>query len=305
MNNPRLSVNIDGIELKNPVIAASGCYGYGGDYRPWVSLQEWGAITLKGTTLHSRQGNPPPRLVETPAGMINSVGLQNPGVDKVIAEELPHLQDENVAVIMNISGETIEEYVALTAKIAPLQRIDGIEVNVSCPNVEKGGISFGTDPESVSELVARVRSTYDGPLIVKLSPLGHDLPRVARAAEEAGAGVISLINTVPGMVIDADAVKPVLARGVGGLSGPAIRPVAVRAVWEVAGTVDIPLIGMGGIAGAEDALQFILAGARAVSIGTANFVNPLVVKETVAGIDEYMEHKGFKSMEEMCGAARR
>ncbi len=304
-SDPVLSVNIAGIKLKNPLVAASGCYGYGKDYLHWISPEEWGAITLKGTTLHSKKGNLPPRLVETPSGLINSVGLQNPGVDAVLEEELPAMQGYDVAVLMNVSGETEEEYVLLADKLSSVPAVSGIEVNISCPNVEKGGLAFGEDPPMVEKLISRMRQKYAGPLIVKLSPHGSNLPEIARAAEKAGADAISLVNTLRAMVIDIEKNKPVLPQNVGGLSGPAIRPVAVRAVWEVSAAVNIPIIGMGGITCADDALQFILAGARAVAIGTANFINPQVVKETVSGLEEYMRQKGYKYVDEMSGAARR
>jgi len=304
-NEPALNVNIAGMQIKNPVIAASGCYGYGRDYLPWIAPEKWGGITLKGTTLQPRQGNPPPRVIETPSGIINSVGLQNPGIENVLKEEVPGLREHDTGIILNIAGEALDEYVALARRINEVREIDAVEINVSCPNVEKGGISFGTEPGLVAELVSQVRSAYDGPLIVKLSPLGDELPRIARAAEEAGADAISLINTVKAMTIDVESLRPMLVRESGGLSGPAIRPIAVRAVWEVSQVVQVPIVGMGGITCASDALQFILAGARAVSIGTANFVNPLVVEETVQGIEEYMAKKGFQNIEEMCGFAKR
>lgn len=304
-NEQRLMVDIAGIKMKNPVIAASGCYGYGQDYLDFISPEKWGAITVKGTTLKPRQGNPPPRLAETPSGLINSVGLQNPGIDYVLQEELTGLADYDVPVIINISGETIEEYVLLAEKLSGIKKVGGIELNISCPNVKKGGLAFGSDPAVVKELVAEVRARYSGTLIVKLTPNTGELPDIAAAAEEAGADALSLINTLRAMEIDIEKEKPVLSTGIGGLSGPAIRPVAVRAVWEVAGEVKIPVIGMGGITCAGDALQFILAGASAVSIGTANFINPLVLTETLEGLEQYMKQKGYSSIEEICGAARR
>ncbi len=301
----KLSVNIAGMQMKNPVIAASGCYGYGQDYLSYVSPEKWGAITVKGTTLKPRRGNPPPRLAETPSGLINSVGLQNPGIDAVLKDEIPGLMGYDVPVIINFSGETIEEYVLLGEKIAGATGIAGVELNISCPNVEKGGLAFGADPAVVKELVSQVRMRYPGPLIVKLTPNTGELPAIALAAEEAGADALSLINTLRAMEIDIEKGKPVLATAIGGLSGPAIRPVAVRAVWEVSEAVKIPVIGMGGITCAADAVQFILAGASAVSIGTANFINPLVLIETLDGIKEYMIRKGYSCIVEMSGAARR
>lgn len=302
---PDLAVDIAGIQMRNPLIAASGCYGYGQEYTGYISPEKWGAITVKGTTLNPREGNPPPRIVETPSGLINAIGLQNPGIEKVLKEEIPAMRGHDVPLIINISGETVEEYVLLGELISRARGVAGLELNISCPNVERGGIAFGSDPLLVKELVSAVRRCYPGPLIVKLSPNTDRLPLIATAAEEGGADALSLINTLRAMVVDIERQRPALANVIGGLSGPAIRPVAVRAVWEVAAVVEIPLIGMGGITSASDALQFILAGATGVAIGTGNFLNPLIAIEITEGIKEYMRRKGFLKVTEMIGAAQR
>ncbi|NLI70011.1 MAG: dihydroorotate dehydrogenase [Firmicutes bacterium] len=302
---PDLAVEIAGIQMKNPLIAASGCYGYGQEYSSYIPPGKWGAIALKGTTLHPRAGNPPPRIVETPSGLINAVGLQNPGIEKVLKEEVPALREKDVPLIINVSGETVEEYALLGELVSRAHGVSGLELNISCPNVERGGIAFGSDPVLVRELVSAVRDSYRGPLIVKLSPNTEHLTRIAVAAEEAGADALSLINTLRAMVVDIEKQRPMLANVIGGLSGPAIRPVAVRAVWEVAAAVKIPLIGMGGIISTSDALQFILAGAAAVAIGTGNFVDPLIADRITAGIREYMKSKDFPGVSAMVGAARR
>ena len=300
-----ISVNLSGLKIKNPLIAASGCYGYGRDYSSVISPESWGAITVKGTTLQRKEGNPPPRLIETPSGLINSVGLQNPGIEKVIKEEVPFMKESSVPFIINISGESMDEYVLLAEKVNFISGIDALELNISCPNVKKGGISFGSDPSVVKELVEKVKKVYRKTLIVKLSPNTGDIAAIAVAAEEGGAHVLSLINTVKAMKIDIETERPVLEMVAGGLSGPAIRPVALRAVWEVAGAVKIPLIGMGGITTAADALQFLLAGASAVAIGTANFVDPYTVIKIKEGIEDYMRRKGYTVIEDFRGAARR
>ncbi len=302
---PDISVNLAGLKLKNPLIAASGCYGYGRDYSALVPPESWGAITVKGTTLQKRDGNPPPRLIETASGLINSVGLQNPGIETVIREEVPLMAGVDVPFIINISGESVDEYVLLAQKVNHIGEFKALELNISCPNVKKGGLTFGSDPPVVTELVRKVRAVYHKTLIVKLSPNTGDIAAIAVAAAEGGADVLSLINTVKAMEIDIESERPVLNMVAGGLSGPAIRPVALRAVWEVAGAVDIPVIGMGGIVTAEDAVQFILAGASAVAIGTANFVEPLVVITIREGIKDFMNRKGYKSIADFRGAARR
>ncbi len=301
----RLSANIAGIVMSNPLMAASGCYGYGFDYSQWVDPGDWGAIVVKGTTLRPRLGNPPPRLVETPSGMLNAIGLQNPGIDFFLNQIRPRLPELGCPVIVNIAGETIEEYREVASLLDGATEVSGIEVNISCPNVRCGGISFGCDPVLVEALVSLVREVYHGPLIVKLSLDAGNILAVAQAAQRAGADALSLINTIKGMVIDVRRRKPVLGNITGGLSGPALRPAAVRAVWEVSDAVSIPVIGMGGIMQVEDALQFILAGASAVAIGTANFVNPYVARDIAAGLRQYLIDNGFSHYRELINAARR
>lgn len=302
--NHCLSTEIAGIRMANPLMAASGCYGYGFDYNQWVDSGDWGAIVVKGTTLRPRLGNPPPRLVETPSGMLNAIGLQNPGIEHFLKQIRPRLPDLGCPAIVNIAGETIEEYREVASLLDGVTEVSAIEVNISCPNVRCGGISFGCDPGLVEQLVSRVRKVYGRPLIVKLSLDAGNIMAVAEAAQHAGADALSLINTIKGMVIDVEKRKPVLGNITGGLSGPALRPAAVRAVWEVTGAVSIPVIGMGGIMDTEDALQFILAGASAVAIGTANFVNPAVHQDIAAGLQQYLTHHGFSHYRELIGAAR-
>lgn len=299
-----LAVEIAGIKMKNPVMTASGCYGYGREYACFYNLSELGALVVKGTTLEPREGNIPPRIVETAAGILNSVGLQNPGVSRLISEELPRLKNIEVPVIINIAGNLEEEYVKLAECLDPLEEVKGIEVNISCPNVKKGGMAFGTDLNSAFRLVKNVRAATAKPLIVKLSPNVTDIVEMAGAVEEAGADAISLINTLLGMAVDIHQKKPVLGNIMGGLSGPAIKPVALRMVWQVSEKVKVPVIGMGGIMNAEDALEFIMAGASAVAIGTANFVNPLAVPEIVKGIRDYMYNNNFHRIKEIIGIAK-
>jgi len=303
-SGPGLTLNLAGIPMKTPFLAASGCYGYGREYLPWADYSCWGALVLKGTTREPRGGNPPPRLVETPSGLLNAIGLQNPGIDYFLKQIRPGLEELGPAIILNIAGESIEEYCQVASLLEGVKEVDGIEVNISCPNVRKGGVHFGTDPAVVEELVGAVREVYSGPLLVKLSLEAGQIVPVALAAEKAGADALSLINTLRGMVIDIHRRRPVLGSLTGGLSGPAIRPVAVRAVWEVAEAVKIPVVGMGGICTAEDALQFFLAGATAVAVGTANFVNPRVASDLVRGLTRYLQENGFKHYRELIGAAR-
>ena len=300
----RLSLNLAGIKMANPLVAASGCYGYGFDYTGFIDPGEWGAIVVKGTTLKPRAGNPPPRIMETPAGMLNAIGLQNPGVEYFLEQIRPRLAELGCPVLVNIAGETVDEYCKIASLLDGVPGVSGLEVNISCPNVRRGGISFGCDPRVVEELVGCVREAYRGPLVVKLSLESGNITAVAQAAERAGADVLSLINTIKGMVIDVNKRRPVLANTTGGLSGPALRPVAVRAVWETAGAVSVPLIGMGGIRTAADALQFIMAGATAVAVGTANFVNPLAVREITTGLLRYLEQNGIDHYSTLIGAAR-
>jgi len=296
-----LSVNIAGMKLKNPVIAASGTFGFGREYSKFFDLNRLGGISVKGLTLEPRKGNAPPRIAETPGGILNSVGLQNPGVHAFIRDEIPFLRQYDVAVIANIAGNTIEDYCRM-AEILSDADIDAIELNVSCPNVKEGCLLFGSTPKGVSEVTAAVRKLCKKPLIVKLTPNVTDIAQNAKAAEDSGADSVSLINTLLGMAIDIEKRKPILANIMGGLSGPAVKPVAVRMVYQVAKAVKIPVIGMGGISNGNDAIEFLLAGAAAVMVGTAGFVNPGVWVETVEGIEAYMIKYGFNNVSDLTGA---
>lgn len=295
-----MSVDIAGIKFNNPVIMASGTYGFGKEYSEYVDLNKLGGISVKGLTLKERKGNPPPRIAETPAGILNSVGLQNPGVGSFISESLPFLKKYDTRVIANIAGNTIEEYCEM-AEILGDSDIDAIELNVSCPNVKAGCLAFGTTPAGIGEITKSVRKYCKQPLIVKLTPNVSDIKAIAKAAEAEGADCVSLINTILGMAIDINSRKPVLANNFGGLSGPAVKPVAVRMVYEVANSVKIPVIGMGGIQTAEDALEFLLAGASAVMVGTANFVDPAVSIKIIDGIEQYLNRYNFNSIYSIIG----
>jgi dihydroorotate dehydrogenase (NAD+) catalytic subunit len=295
-----LSVNIGGVKLKNPVIAASGTFGFGREYAGYFDLNRLGGISVKGLTLEPRKGNPPPRIAETPGGILNSVGLQNPGVHAFIRDEIPFLRGYNLAVIANVAGNSVEDYCEM-AEILSDADIDAIELNVSCPNVKEGCLLFGSTADGVSEVVSNVRKLCRKPLIVKLSPNVTDITEIAKAAEASGADCVSLINTILGMAIDIETKKPVLANIMGGLSGPAVKPVAVRMVYQAANAVKIPVIGMGGISGASDAIEFLLAGASAVMIGTAGFVNPGVWVETIEGIEKYMQKHNIAKVADLTG----
>lgn len=296
-----LSVDIAGLKLKNPVIAASGTFGFGREYSKYFDLSRLGGISVKGLTLEPRKGNEPPRIAETPGGILNSVGLQNPGVHAFIRDEIPFLRKYDTAIIANVAGNTVDDYCSMVEILSDAD-IDAIELNVSCPNVKKGCLLFGSTPSGVSEITGAVRRLCRKPLIVKLSPNVTDITQIALAAEASGADCVSLINTILGMVIDIDTRKPVLANRMGGLSGPAVKPVAVRMVYQAAKAVKIPVIGMGGISGGNDAVEFILAGASAVMVGTAGFVNPCVWVETVDGIQAYMKKNGFQRVSNLKGA---
>lgn len=298
-----LTVNIGGIRMQNPVTTASGTFGFGQEYAPYLDINQLGAIVVKGTTLEPMEGNPTPRLYETPAGILNSIGLQNPGVDYLIEHYVPYFQKLQAKVLVNISGNTVEDYAKLAAKLDGVQGIAGLEVNISCPNVKKGGLAFGAHHDSAAEVTRAVKRATTLPVIVKLSPNVTDITEIAKSVEAAGADGLSLINTLLGMAIDIKKKKPVLGNVMGGLSGPAVKPVAVRAVWQVFKAVQIPIIGMGGICTVEDALEFILAGASAISIGTANFVNPGVTLEVLEGIKNYMIDSGVINIKELVGAA--
>lgn len=298
-----LMVNLGGMWLKNPITVASGTFGYGKEYEDYVDLSSLGAIIVKGTTLEPRAGNPPPRIVETPAGMLNAIGLENPGVEVFIREHLPYLVSKKAAVIVNIAGNTVEEYAELARRLSGHAGILGLEVNVSCPNVKKGGLQFGTDPLMIKQVIRAVKDNTDLPVMAKLSPNVTDIVAMAKGAQEGGADCLSLINTVLGMVIDVDNRRPALANIFGGLSGPAIRPIAVRMVYQVASVVDLPIMGMGGIITYRDVLEFMMAGATAVSVGTANFVNPHVTAEILKDLEAYMERYNILDINEIIGAA--
>jgi len=304
---PRLEVEVGGIRMKNPVMTASGTFGYGEEFSPFIDLDKLGAIVLKGITLKPKRGNPPPRIIETPSGILNAIGLQNVGVEVLINKKLPYLQKFTTPVIINISGDTLEEYVELARKLDNISQergIAGLEINISCPNVQKGGIIWGTEAQLTYKVVNNIRKVTTLPLIVKLSPNVTDIKVIAVAAEEAGADVLSLINTLVGMAVDISLRRPKLANISGGLSGPAVKPVALWMVWQVFQTVNIPIIGMGGIMKAEDALEFIIAGARAVSIGTANLVNPKAAIEIIKGIEEYLVENKIKDINELVGSLK-
>jgi dihydroorotate dehydrogenase (NAD+) catalytic subunit len=296
-----LSVNIAGMKLKNPVIAASGTFGFGKEYSKFFDLNKLGGISVKGLTLEPRKGNEPPRIAETPGGILNSVGLQNPGVHAFIRDEIPFLREFDTAVIANVAGNTVDDYRAIVEILSDAD-IDAIELNVSCPNVKEGCLLFGSTAAGVFDVTDAVRKVCKKPLIVKLSPNVTDITEIARAAEAAGADCISLINTILGMSIDVEKRKPVLANVMGGLSGPAVKPVAVRMVYQTAKAVKVPIIGMGGISNESDAIEFMLAGASAVMIGTAGFVNPNVWVDTIQGIEEYIKENGFDNAADLTGA---
>ncbi|WP_243373944.1 dihydroorotate dehydrogenase [Geotalea sp. SG265] len=304
MAKPDLSVEISGIKLRNPVMTASGTFGYGKEFSQYLDLEKIGAIITKGLSLRPKAGNPTPRIVETPGGMLNAIGLQNVGIDAFIQEKLPFLRTVNTPVIVNLYGNTLEEYGALAEKLDRLPEVAGLEVNISCPNVKQGGIVFGTDPAAAAEVVGLVRRSTSKPLIVKLSPNVTDIVRMADACVSAGADALSLINTLTGMAIDLEKRRPVLANVTGGLSGPAIKPVALRMVWQVSMAVTVPIIGIGGIMSATDALEFILAGATAVQVGTANFLDPSAAQTVAAGIEDYLAKNGIGHIKELIGALR-
>ncbi|MGE4271418.1 MAG: dihydroorotate dehydrogenase [Desulfitobacterium sp.] len=301
--NIDLTVELGPLTLRNPVITCSGTYGFGDEYAPYCPVEKLGGITLKGLTPEQRLGNPLPRLAETPAGMLNSVGLENPGLEDFLQFYLPKVRELPTTVIANISGFSLRDYEIMANAFQAGSGIDAIEVNISCPNVKHGGMHFGTHPESAQEVIALVKAKTNLPVIAKLSPNVTDIVQMAKAVEQGGADIISMINTLLGMSIDIERRQPILANKVGGLSGPAIRPVAVRMVWQVAQAVNIPIIGMGGILTWQDAVEFMLAGAKAVSIGTGNFVNPLVPLEVLDGIKEYCRRHGFTSVSDIVGLA--
>ena len=298
-----LAVNIAGIKMKNPIIAASGTFGFGQEYASLVDLNQVGAVAVKGLTLLPRDGNQGRRIAETPSGMLNCIGLENPGVDAFISNILPALSQYDFPVIANISGATVEEY-ARMAEILTIPGVAALEVNISCPNVKNGCLAFGVDTHSAAEVTAAVKKATTLPVIVKLSPNVTDITAIAKAVEQAGADAISLINTMLGMAIDTRTWRPVLGNTVGGLSGPAVKPVALRMVWQVSQAVTIPVIGMGGIMTAEDAVEFLLAGASAISVGTANLVNPTAVADIATGLEEYLQARNLQHVNELVGQLR-
>jgi dihydroorotate dehydrogenase (NAD+) catalytic subunit len=298
----QLNTKIGSLELKNPVMTASGTFGYGTEYADFMDISRLGAIIVKGTTLNPRQGNPYPRMAETPSGMLNAVGLQNKGVDYFVDHIYPEVRKIRTNIIVNISGSCIDDYVQTAGIINTLDDIPAIELNISCPNVKQGGMAFGVNPESAAQVVAAVRKAYDKTLIVKLSPNVTDITEIARAVEGAGADSVSLINTMLGMAIDAEKRKPILSTVTGGMSGPAVKPVALRMVWQTAKAVKIPVIGLGGICSATDAIEFLLAGASAIQIGTANFIDPSISEKVIDGIEDYLNRHGFTSVQEIIGA---
>lgn len=298
--NSDMRVEIAGVVLKNPVITASGTFGYGKEHSEYVDLNQIGAITVKGTSIQEWKGNEVPRIAETYGGMLNSIGLQNPGIDKVIKDDIPFLRKYDTKIIINICGHTMQEYVCVAEK-ADKCDIDLIELNISCPNVEDGGIAFGNNPKVTEKIVSTIKRGISKPLIVKLSPESSDIVEIAKVAEASGADAVSLINTFRGMKIDIKKKQAVLGKKIGGFSGPAIKPIAVRMVYEVCNAVHIPVIGMGGISDAEDALEFIMVGAKAIEIGTANLYNPFATVETVAGIERYMNDNHIDCLEQIRG----
>ena len=297
-----LNINIGKLQLKNPVMTASGTFGYGSEYSDFLDLTRIGGIIVKGTTIRARQGNPYPRMAETYSGMLNAVGLQNKGVDYFISHIYPPVKDIDTNIIVNVSGSTVEEYVETAERLNSLEKIPAIELNISCPNVKEGGMAFGTNCMSAAQVVKAVRRVYKNELIVKLSPNVTDILEIALAVEAEGADSVSLINTLLGMAIDSEKRIPVLSTITGGLSGPAVKPIALRMVWQVASAVKIPVIGLGGIMNAADAIEFMLAGATAIQIGTANFIDPTVTIKVIDGINEYLDRHNFKSVTDIIGA---
>ena len=291
-----------GLTLKNPVMTASGTFGYGEEYADFIDLTKLGGILVKGTTLNHREGNPYPRMAETPSGMLNAVGLQNKGIDYFVETIYPRIKDIDTNIIVNVSGSTIEDYCAVAEKVNALENIPAIELNVSCPNVKQGGMAFGVTTSGIEQVVSAVRKVYDKHLIVKLSPNVTSIADLALAAEASGADSVSLINTLLGMAIDAEKRRPKLSTVTGGLSGACVKPIALRMVWQVAKAVKIPVVGLGGISSATDAIEFLLAGASAIEIGTANFIDPTITVKVAQGIVEYCERHGFKNVSDLTGA---
>lgn len=298
---PNLNVRISGLDLQNPVMTASGTFGYANEFNELVDLNRLGGIIVKGLSLEPSKGNQPPRIVETPCGMLNAIGLENVGIDAFISEKLPFLKTVSPPTIVNIYGKTVEEYAEISGRLEDVEDVSGIEVNISCPNVQAGGIAFGVDPKAAETVVNAVRKKYSKHLMVKLSPNVTDITEIAMCVESAGADSISLINTLTGMAIDIESRRPVLNNITGGLSGPAIKPVALRMVWQVAQKIKIPVIGIGGIMCAEDAIEFLIAGATAVQVGTANFINPRATIDVIEGIEKYMSENDIENITDLVG----
>lgn len=296
-----LTTKLGTLQLKNPVMTASGTFGYGTEHLDFMDLSRIGGIVVKGTTLRERQGNPYPRMAETPSGMLNAVGLQNKGTQYFIDHIYPTIKDYDTSIFVNVSGSTVEEYVKISEMINDLDKIPGIELNISCPNVKEGGMAFGVSCPLAAEVVKAVRKVYKKELMVKLSPNVTDIVEIAKAIEDEGADSLSVINTLLGMAVDAKTRKPILSTITGGLSGPAIKPIALRMVWQVANAVKIPVVGLGGIMNATDAIEFLLVGASAIQVGTANFIDPAVAVKIVEGIDKYLDDNGFDSVSQIVG----
>ncbi len=300
----KLKVNIGRLELKNPVMTASGTFGFGEEYADFLDLSKLGGICVKGTTITAREGNDYPRMAETPMGMLNAVGLQNKGVDYFVSDIYPRIKDYETRIVVNVSGSTIDDYVACTEKLVGLTNVAAIELNISCPNVKEGGMAFGTCTKSAGEVTRAVRKVWDKSMIVKLSPNVTDITEIARSVEAEGADSVSLINTLLGMAVDIRSQKPVLSTITGGLSGPCVKPVALRMVWQVYNAVKIPVIGMGGISSWQDAIEFILAGSTAIQIGTHNFIDPTISEKVVLGIKQYLEDNNISNIKDLIGALR-
>lgn len=297
-----LSVEIGKLKLKNPIMTASGTFGYGEEFADFIDLNRLGGIVVKGTTLHPREGNPYPRMVETPSGMLNAVGLQNKGVDYFIEHIYPRIKDYDTQIVVNVSGAQADDYAAVCRKLNGLEKVAAVEINISCPNVKQGGMAFGVTCQGAASVVKAVRERYHKTLIVKLSPNVTDIAEIAKACEAEGADSVSLINTLMGMAIDIERRRPLLSISTGGLSGPAVKPVALRMVWQVAKAVKIPVVGLGGICTAEDAIEFLMAGASAIEIGTANFLDPAVTIKVRDGINDWLDRHGCSSVSEIIGA---
>jgi dihydroorotate dehydrogenase (NAD+) catalytic subunit len=304
MNRPSMAVEIAGIKMRNPVMPASGCFGFGEEYAHFMDLNALGAIVVKSVTLRPTMGSKPPRVCETPAGMLNSIAWQNPGLEIFLKEKLPFLQQFQTPIIVNLAGKTAQEYGDLAAELEGVKGLAGLELNISCPNVEEGGVAFGTDPVLAAQITAAVKNRTTLPLIVKLSPNVTDITKIAAAVESAGADAISLVNAFTGMAIDIDTRRPVLGNVTGGLTGPAIKPAALYMVWRVAQTVKVPVIGMGGILRAKDAIEFILAGARAVAVGLGNFIQPSTMLDIIRGIEDYLIKKEIADVNDLVGGLR-